>query len=477
MEPANDVIDLLVVGGGTAGIVGSKTAAGLGARTVLVERSRTGGDCLWTGCVPSKTILSAAARSAAERNLGGSGTPFTEVRKRIAAAIATIEPDDSPESLEEAGASVVSGTARFTGPGEADIDGRRVRFRQALIATGSAPSVPPIPGLETARVVTSDTVWDLEQLPGRLVIIGGGPIGCELGQAFARLGSAVVLVARSEILSREERDAASVIRDSLKADGVNVIEHAGVDHVSPHEDGTAVVHTGDGQSFEADVILAATGRKARTEGLGLDTLGVDCDTSGHVLADARMRTSNPAVWAAGDVTPYPDFTHLAGVYGSVAASNAVLGLRRTINETIPRVTYTSPEVAAVGITDATAPGHTTSTVHHGDTDRAVTEEQTSGMTRIVIDKRGRIVGGTIVGPRAGESLAELTLAVQQGLSTRDLAGVTHPYPTYNDALWNAAIAHARSGLDSPLATAAVRVLLRFNRWRNDRRRHAHRNSR
>ncbi|WP_026535819.1 dihydrolipoyl dehydrogenase family protein [Arthrobacter sp. H14] len=477
MERTEDVIDLLVVGGGTGGIVGAKTAARLGARTVLVERSRTGGDCLWTGCVPSKTLLSAAARSATERTLGGSGTLFSDVRARIAEAIAAIEPDDSPESLEAAGASVISGTARFTAPGEADIDGRRVRFRQALIATGSAPSVPPLPGLETARVVTSDTIWDLEQLPGRLVIIGGGPIGCELGQAFARLGSAVVLVARSEILPREDRDAASVIRDSLKADGVNVIENAAVDHVSAKEDGTAVVHTDDGQSFDADVILAATGRKARTEGLGLDALDVECDKSGHVLVDAGMRTSNPAVWAAGDVTPYPDFTHLAGVYSSVAASNAVLGLRRTVNKTIPRVTYTSPEVAAVGLTDATAPGHKTSTVHHGDTDRAVTEQQTSGMTRIVIDKRGRIMGGTIVGPRAGESLAELTLAVQQGLSTRDLAGVTHPYPTYNDALWNAAVAHARSGLDSPLATAAVRVLLRLNRWRNDRRRDAQFNSR
>ncbi|WP_162150148.1 FAD-dependent oxidoreductase, partial [Arthrobacter sp. H14] len=201
------------------------------------------------------------------------------------------------------------------------------------------------------------------------------------GQAFARLGSAVVLVARSEILPREDRDAASVIRDSLEADGVNVIENAGVDHVSANEDGTAVVHTDDGQSFDADVILAATGRSARTESLGLDALDVECAKSGHVLVDAGMRTSNPAVWAAGDVTPYPHFTHLAGVYASVAASNAVLGLRRTVNETIPRVTYTSPEVAAVGLTDATAPGHTTSTIHHGDTDRAVTEQQTSGMTR------------------------------------------------------------------------------------------------
>ena len=465
MELTDVAIDLLVIGGGTAGIVGAKTAARLGARTVLVEQARTGGDCLWTGCVPSKTLLSAAARSATERRSTGNGTLFSDVRARIADAIAAIEPDDSPESLEAAGVSVVSGTARFTAPGEAEIDGRKVRFHQALIATGSAPSVPGIPGLAAARMVTSETVWDLEELPDRLVVIGGGPIGCELGQAFARLGSQVVTVARSEILPKEDREAAALVRSSLKSDGVQVIENASADHVSANKDGSSTVHTADGRSFDADVILVATGRKARTADLGLDTARVKCDESGHVVVDSGMRSSNPAVWAAGDVTPYPEFTHLAGVHASTAASNAVLGLRRTVSDTMPRVTYTSPEVAAVGATEATAPGHTTSTIHHAETDRAVTEEQTAGLTRIVIDKRGRILGGTIVGPRAGESLAELTLAVQQKLNTRSLAAVTHPYPTYNDALWNAAIAHARSGLDSPLVGTAVNVLLRFNRWR------------
>lgn len=468
MQSIDGVIDLLVVGGGTAGIVGAKTAARLGARTVLVERGRTGGDCLWTGCVPSKTLLSAAARSVAEQALTGRGPDFSAVRARIAAAVATIEPDDSPEALEDTGVTVLSGTARFTAPGEADVDGRTVRFRQALIATGSAPAVPGVPGLEDARTVTSETVWDLEELPGRLVVVGGGPIGCELGQAFARLGSDVVLVARSGVLPKEDRNAAALVRGSLVSDGVRVVEGAGAERVSTHEDGSSTVCTSDGQAFDADVVLVATGRRARTEDLGLEAVGVECDDSGHVLVDSRMRTSQPTIWAAGDVTPNPEFTHLAGVHGSTAASNAVLGLRRSVSETVPRVTYTSPELAAVGVTEASGKGHTTSTIQHGDTDRAVTEEQTAGMTRIVVDKHGRILGGTVVGPRAGESLAELTLAVEQRLRTRDLAGVTHPYPTYNDALWNAAIAHARSGLDSPVAGAAVQVLLRINRWRVQR---------
>jgi pyruvate/2-oxoglutarate dehydrogenase complex dihydrolipoamide dehydrogenase (E3) component len=457
------VLDLLVIGGGTAGLVGAKTAARLGARTLLVEYGRTGGDCLWTGCVPSKTILSAAARSVAERAASGRSTPFSEVRERIAKAISTIEPDDSPESVRAEGAVVLVGTARFTAPGEAEIDGRKVRFRQALIATGSAPSVPDIPGLQEATTVTSETIWDLEELPERLAIIGGGPISCELGQAFARLGAAVTIIARSGILPKEDREAAALVRTSLETDGVTVLERSRVDRV--RNDGETTVHLADGQRITADVVLAAIGRKARTSGLGLAAAGVECDSKGQVVVDPSMRSSNPTIWAAGDVTPHPEFTHLAGVYASVAASNAVLGLRRKASPTVPRVTYTSPELAAVGLTGPAFAEHTTSTVHHSDVDRAVTEEQTGGMTRLVIGKRGKILGGTIVGPRAGESLAELTLAVHQGLGTRDLAGVTHPYPTYNDGVWNAAIAHARSSLDSRMAGAAVKSLLQFNRWR------------
>ncbi|GAA1346918.1 dihydrolipoyl dehydrogenase family protein [Arthrobacter roseus] len=458
-------IDLLVIGGGTAGIVGAKTATQLGARTILVESSRTGGDCLWTGCVPSKTLLAAAARAATEHVLTGNRTDFSAVRTRIASAIAAIEPDDSPQALESAGATVVAGTARFTGPGTAEIDGRPISFRQALIATGSAPSIPPIPGLEAARVVTSETIWDLEEQPRRLVVVGGGPIGCELGQAFARLGTSVTLISRSRILPREIPDAADLIRGSLTSDGVTVIEDDGVEKVTVDADDTSTVHTTGGLGFEADVVLLATGRQPRTKGLGLDTVDVQCGASGHVLVDNGMRSSNPNIWAAGDVTESPDFTHLAAVHASVASSNAVLGLRRTVSTTIPRVTYTSPEVGAVGITDSTSPEYTTSTIHHSDGDRAITENEIEGMTQLVIDKRGRIVGGTIVGPRAGESLGELTLAVQQRLRTRDLAGVTHPYPTYNDALWNAATAHARSSLEGPLVKAGVGVLVRFNRWR------------
>ncbi|MBG6226648.1 pyruvate/2-oxoglutarate dehydrogenase complex dihydrolipoamide dehydrogenase (E3) component [Arthrobacter sp. CAN_A2] len=479
METSNQVIDLLVVGGGTAGIVGAKTASRLGAHVVLVERARTGGDCLWTGCVPSKTLLSAAAGAAGAgmnpaRTAGpaSAGSDFSTVRERIAAAIAAIEPDDSPASLEAAGVTVRHGVARFTGFGQAEIDGQQIRFHHALVATGSDPAVPPIPGLDRAPVVTSETVWDLTELPQHLVVIGGGPIACELGQALARLGASVVMLVRSRILPKEDADAADIVRASLTQDGVQIIEGAVVEGVTTSPDGmreaVSRVRVGDGRTFPADTILVAAGRKPRTEELGLELVGVELDEKGYVRVDNAMRTSNPMIWAAGDVTPNPDFTHLAGVYASTAASNAVLGVRRSVSSVIPRVTYTSPEVAAVGITSPEGRGQRVSTIQHAHTDRAITEDQIDGFTRLVIDKQGRILGGTVVGPRAGETLGELTLAVHQKLTTRDLAGVTHPYPTYNDGLWNAAIADARTALEKPLVRTAMSGLVRLTRWRATR---------
>lgn len=462
------VIDLLVVGGGTAGIVGAKTAAGLGAETLLVERERTGGDCLWTGCVPSKTLLAAAADAARERASGGAQPDFAAVRERIAAAIAAIEPADSPAALEAEGARVLHGALTFTAPGAAEVQGRQIRFRQALIATGAAPTENAVPGLDPALAVTSDTVWQLETLPPRLVIVGGGPIACELGQAFARLGSQVTLIARSRILAKEDSEAAALVRASLEADGIRVLEGQGSARAGTVA-GAARITTANGSTADGDVVLIATGRTPRTAGLGLELLGVNLDSKGHVLTDDRMRTSNPRMWAAGDVTAHQQFTHLAGVHASVAASNAVLGVRRRVTSTVPRVTFTSPEVAAVGRTtaDGGTSGKTASvrvrTVHHTHADRAITEGRTDGFTRLVVDRSGKILGGTIVGPRAGESLAELALAVQKGMTTSDIAGTTHAYPTYSDGVWNAALADVRERLGSGPMRAAVRVLVRTRR--------------
>ena len=468
--------DLLVVGGGTAGIVGAKTAARMGARVLLVERERTGGDCLWTGCVPSKALLAAADAAAVARRSAHLGVhvptvevDFAGVMKHVRGAIEQIAPIDSPQALTDTGVTVWHGTARFTGSGAAVVDGRRVRFTQALLATGAAPSLPPIPGLAETEALTSDTVWDLDALPDRLVVLGGGSIGCELGQGFARLGSEVTIVEGADrVLPREDADAAAAVHRALEDDGAHVLTGTQVTTVHPREGDSRAGHLvlADGREVTFDRLLVAVGRSPRTRDLGLDTVGVDVDERGFVVVDDHLRTTHPRIWAAGDLTGHPQFTHLAGVHGSLAASNAVLGVRRSVDLTgVPRVTYTQPEVAAVGLdTGRDRDRLRVLAWSHEHVDRAVTEGRTDGLTKLVVDRRGRIVGATVVGPRAGETLGELGVAVKQGLRTRDLASVTHPYPTYNDGPWNAALADLREQLERPSTQRALRTLARTRRW-------------
>jgi len=466
--------DLLVVGGGTAGIVGAKTAARLGARVLLVERERTGGDCLWTGCVPSKALLAAAGVAASARNghrfgidVGEVSVDFARVMDHVRASIQHIAPVDSIEALEKASVSVRTATARFTGPDSAVIDGVSVRFRQALVATGAAPAVPPIPGLSEIDYLTSDIVWGLSELPADLVVLGGGSIGCELGQAFARLGSRVSVVEGApRILPREDPLAAAELARALVDDGVELHTGSGVARVEPLGPGSGVLHLESGQQVPFSCLLVAVGRAPRTRDIGLAVAGVEVDDRGFVVVDDLLRTTNPRIWAAGDLTGHPQFTHTAGVHASLAASNAILGVRRKVDLTaVPRVTFTDPEVAAVGLeTDRVPPGLRTIDWSHSHVDRAVAEGAFGGFARLVIDKRGRVLGATVVGPRAGETLGELTLAITRGLTTRDLAGVTHAYPTYNDGPWNAAISDVQDQLERPGTRRALGALARARTW-------------
>ncbi len=468
--------DLLVLGGGTAGIVAAKTAAGFGSRVLLVESHRTGGDCLWTGCVPSKALIAAADAAAGARgatrfgvSVEGVEVDFGRVMERVRAAVARIAPVDSPEALTEAGVTVLSGRGRFVGEGLAEVDGERVHFSQAVIATGAAPAMPPIPGLDRVDALTSETVWDLTSAPRRLTILGGGSIGCELGQAMTRLGVEVTVVEGApRLLPREDPDAAAAVDRALRADGIDVRVGESVVSVDPCQGDASAgrLHLADGTTVDFDRLLVAVGRTPRTRDLGLSEVGVDVDERGFVVVDARLRTSNPRVWAAGDLTGHPQFTHTAGVHGSLAAGNAVLGVRRSVETTaIPRVTYTQPELAAVGIdTGRDRDGIRILTVSHEHVDRAVTEDQTGGLTRLAVDRKGRILGAVVVGPRAGETLGELVVAVRRGLRTRDLAGITHAYPTWNDGPWNAAIADVREQLQRPATRRAVHAVARTRRW-------------
>lgn len=461
-------VDLLVIGGGTAGIVAAKTAARFGVKVLLVERDRTGGDCLWTGCVPSKALLASARAAADARDAARLGVTvgdvvidFDAVRAHVRSSIDTIAPIDSPEALTSDGVEVVSGTARLIAANAATIGDQTIGFSQVVIATGARPTVPSIPGLPTMPMSTSDTIWDLTELPKRLVVLGGGSIGCELGQAFSRLGSTVTIIESADtVLAREDPDAAQVLTESLVADGVTLVTGVSATAV---DDGHVTLS--DGRQVAADHILVAVGRTPNTDDLGLDLAGIDTDEHGYVTVDKHLRTTNPRAWAAGDVTGHPQFTHTAGMHGSLAASNAVLGVTRSVDAAgQPRVTFTDPEVAAVGVTTI-VPGLRVTTLLHEAVDRAVAEGVTRGFTKLVLDKRHRIVGATVVGPRAGETVGELLLAVRLGLRTRDLAGATHPYPTFNDGPWNAAIADVREQLDAPVARFAFRGIARLRaRW-------------
>ena len=459
-------VDLAVLGGGTAGIVAARTAAAFGARVALIEQQRQpGGDCLFTGCVPSKALRSAAAAVATARRADRFGlaapsgpVDFAAVMGHVRGAVATIAPDDSIETMTKAGVEVVTGCGRFVAPDRMVIGDRSIAFRQALLATGSDPAVPVLPGLTDTAFLTSETIWDLDALPGRLIVLGGGSTGCELAQAFARLGSEVTLVEPTgRLLPQEDQEAGAAVATALTADGVDLVLGVPASRVKAH----AVVLEG-GRSLPFDTLLVATGRRARTQGLGLEAVGVAVRDNGDVVVDERLRTTHPLIWAAGDVTGHPRFTHLAGMHGAVAAANAVLGLRRRAAEVpCPRVTYTSPEVGAVGVTDpdeVRAAGLRSVHYDHADLDQAVTEDATGGFTRVALDRRGRVRGAVVVSPRAGETIAEATVAVQHGLTVGDLTAATHPYPGWSDGWWNAATGAYQARLARPPTKLALRGL-------------------
>lgn len=474
-------VDVLVVGAGTAGLVAARTARSLGASVLLAERGRFGGDCLWTGCVPSKALIAAAEAAAQARSADRFGVHTGPVRidgaavvAHVHAAVARIEPADSPASLHEDGIRTLSGNVVLSGADTgrggavtATVAGTVVRAGRVVLATGATPTVPDLPGLAALEPDTTETLWDSLSraggLPGRLAVIGGGPVGCEIAQAMARLGVAVTLVhSGSRLLHREDPQASRLVTDALRADGVHVLTDSRAAGFRGDREGGQLDLSGNG-SVAFDRVLVAVGRTPSSSGLGLAAVGVDTDPRGAVRADGSQRTSNDRIWAAGDVTGPPYFTHLAGVAGSNAATNAVLGLHRQLDpDAVPRVTFTRPEVAAIGITDPGARrGLHEQTITHDELDRAIADADTAGFTRLILDRFGRLVGATIVGPRAGESLGELSLAVTEGVRSSTLAGAVHAYPTYSDGVWNAAVADVRARLRGPVVSRAIGLLTRI----------------
>jgi pyruvate/2-oxoglutarate dehydrogenase complex dihydrolipoamide dehydrogenase (E3) component len=470
--------DLAVIGGGTAGLVASAVSAGIGAKTALIEQNRLGGECLWTGCVPSKAILRSASvlhtlRRAADYGIEveGGRADFGRVMDRVHAIIRTIEPHDSPERFRSLGIDVIEARARFVSPEEAEAGGRRVRAKRWILATGSRTAVPPVPGLEEAGYLTHETVWALRALPASLVVLGAGPIGIELAQAFARLGSRVTVVgAAAQVLEREDPEIAAVLARQLEREDVRVILESKA--VSVRVDGGAKVVTVSGKAGELEIraaeIVVATGRRPNVEEMGLEAIGVEVSERG-VAVDRSLRTSAHNVWAAGDVAGPHRFTHVADYQARIAAPNALFPLRRKVDyRGVPWCTYTEPEVARVGMTEAQARGEwgDKAGVHrydHDSLDRALCDGEPDGLTKLVLDPRGRVVGAHVAGPRAGETIHEAVLAVRQRLKLSDLSGMIHIYPTYPESLKRAADAYLRAkysgGLARRVADFAVKWLV------------------
>lgn len=442
--------DICVIGAGSGGLSVAAGAVQMGARVVLIEAGEMGGDCLNAGCVPSKALL-AAARAAEAQRKGFAGiapvapqTDFAAVKDHVAAVIAQIAPVDSQERFEGLGCTVIRAFARFVSPREVEAGGQLIRARRFVIATGSRPLIPPIPGVEAVPYLTNETIFGLRERPGHLVIIGGGPIGMEMAQAHRRLGCEVTVIEAGKVLGREDPELGAVVVGALRAEGTALFEGQPVVRLAGTE-GAVEVMLGDGTAVRGTHLLMAVGRKVALEGMGLEAAGVACTAKG-VTVDARLRSSNRRVFAVGDAAGGLQFTHVAGWQAGIVIRQAVLGLpARADPRAIPRATYTDPELAQVGLTEAEArakhgPALTVVRAEFGHNDRAIAEAKAAGLIKVMVVK-GRPVGASIVGPQAGELIGLWALTLSARLKMSALAGMVAPYPTLGEVSKRAAGAY------------------------------------
>ena len=461
--------DLCIIGAGSGGLSLAAGAVQMGARVVLVEGGQMGGDCLNTGCVPSKALLATARAAQALRDGAGFGVAavvpqvdFAAGRDHVQRVIARIAPVDSQARFEGLGVRVIRDWGRFISPREVQAGGDVIVARRFVIATGSQPLVPGIPGLDQVPYLTNETIFALRERPAHLVIIGGGPIGMEMAQAHRRLGSTVTVIEAARALGRDDPEAAAVVLDRLCAEGVTVLEGQAVASVAPGP----VVTLADGRQVAGSHLLLAIGRKVVLERLDLAAAGVAATPKG-VTVDAGLRSSNRRIYAVGDAAGGLQFTHVAGYQAGIVLRQVVLGLpARTRGDHIPWVTYTDPELAQIGPTEAEArASHGAAlTVVRADfqhNDRAITEGRDEGFVKVMV-LRGRPIGVTAVGHGAGEVIGLWSLAISQRLKLSAVAGMVLPYPTYGEASKRAAGAYFSPKLfDSPMVKRVVRLVQRW----------------
>ena len=466
--------DICVIGAGSGGLSVAAAAAAFGVPVVLIEKHRMGGDCLNTGCVPSKALIAAAHRARMVRTgaalgvtAGNVAVDFGKVHAHVQGVIGAIAPNDSVERFTGLGVRVIQGEARFIDAGTVVVDERfEIRARRFVVATGSAPFVPPISGLDGAAYLTNETIFDLKKCPGHLIVIGAGPIGLELAQAFRRLGAKVTVVEAAKALAKEDAECAGIVLQRLAAEGVDLRTGRKIVSVRGGTTVEVTVETENGtETISGSHLLVATGRRPTVEGLDLDKAGIRYEDKG-IVVDKSLRTTNRKVYAIGDVADGLQFTHAANYHAGLVIRNALFRLPVSVNnDLVPRVTFTDPELAHVGLDEAQAkerynairilrwPFH--------ENDRAQTERDTTGHIKIVTSRRGKILGVTIVGSQAGELIAAWVLAVTQGLNIRAMTGVVLPYPTRAAAGKRAAIDFFAPGLTSPWLRRIISLLRKF----------------
>jgi pyruvate/2-oxoglutarate dehydrogenase complex dihydrolipoamide dehydrogenase (E3) component len=468
--------NLVVIGAGTAGLVAAAGAAILGARVALIERALTGGDCLNYGCVPSKALIRSARAAYAvteAREFGMETQPptveFADVMRRVRRVRAEIAPNDSVQRFTRLGVDMFLGHGHFTGKHSLEVEGQRLDFSKAIIAVGGRATVPPIPGLSEAGYLTNETAFSLTALPRRLIVIGGGPIGCELAQAFARLGSQVSLVSDvPRLLPKEDSDVAALLDQQFRREGIELILGAKVERAEKSAVGKILI-VNRGQKNETvvgDEILLAAGRVPNVEGLNLEAASVKYDSKG-VTVDDHLRTSNKSIFAAGDIGSPFHFTHAAEALGRIALQNALFFGRKRANDlVIPWCTYTDPEIAHVGLNQESASnsGMETETFQlpFKDNDRGVVDNDTQGFARVHVRKKdGRLLGATLVSRHAGESIGELVMAIQRKMKIGQLGAVIHPYPTEAEIIKRLGDASQRGRLKPWMKRALVKIF----QWR------------
>jgi len=472
--------DICVIGAGSGGLSVAAAAAAFGVDVVLVEKGLMGGDCLNYGCVPSKALLAAgkaAAGTGGNPEFGlfskGREIDFAKVNDHVRAVVAAIEPHDSQERFEGLGVTVLRQAARFAGPDRVLAGDTEIRARRFVVATGSRPFVPPVPGLDEVPYLTNETVFGLREAPEHLAIVGGGPVGLEMAQAHRRLGSKVTVFEARQVLSKDDPDLSAVLLDSLKAEGIEIYEETSVERVEKCGDGIALAvrstsgtDAGEVVTVPASHLLVAAGRTPNTDGLGLEEAGVAYDGKG-IKVDKGLRTSNRRIYAIGDVAGGLQLTHVAGHQAGLVIRSILFRLPMKMDgQLVPWVTYTSPEIGQIGLSEHTAVEKYGSRVKvlqadYSGNDRAVAEGATAGRLKLIAGPRGRLLGAGIVGAQAGEILNLLSLALSKKMTMKDLAGFIAPYPTYGELVRRAAISYYAQAPKNAWVRGVIGLLRKF----------------